>query len=490
MSRPPGEHRGQPGEGRRPGEERGPGEARGPGEDRARGSSRTPGRLAYLALLGTTSAGTVGGTIINAPLDWIKQDFGASDSRVVLSVAAYTVAMAVFVPLAGWLCDRFGPIRVVAVGLALLSAAQIAAVFSLSLEMLIVLRAVQGVACATFPPGVQRSLPVLWPAKGATALAAWAAAIGVGQAMGPPIGGLVAQFLGWRGVFGFAGVFSAVLLVAVLLTVPRIPGRKVPIHAPGVMVLMLSIGLFVVTATMIGQRVPWGPDVVVGGAALVSGIAFLLIAARRSDRLVAPRALLERRYARATALAATAMFIMGIVLSSLPLWIAQHLHLGPGPVGIIVFSMAAAMATSARLTSALRARWGGWATSIAALTVLIAVPLLLGVWLDWGPGNALTAVQAIGIVLALLLMGVATNAGQSIAAFSVSLSATGKNSLAFGMHNTARFIGLATGFAWTALLYPVGSMLLMFVGAAIAAAAALWLVVAGGPLQRLEVRGS
>src|SRR5699024_1308764 len=110
----------------------------------------------------------------------------------------------------------------------------------------------------------------------------------------------------------FAGVFSALLLVAVLFTVPRIPGRKVPIHAPGVMVLMLAIGLFVITVTMIGQRVPWGRVIVVGGAALVSGLAFLLIAAKRSERLVAPRALLERRYARATALAATAMFIMGI----------------------------------------------------------------------------------------------------------------------------------------------------------------------------------
>lgn len=470
MSRPPGRGDGAPGD---------------PSDDDADGPapSRVPGRAAYIALLGTTSAGTVGGTIINAPLDWIKEDFGASDSRVVLSIAAYTVAMAVFVPLAGWMCDRLGAIRVVAVGLGLLSVAQLAAVFSTSLEMLIVLRAVQGIACATFPPGVQRSLPALWPAKGASALAAWAAAIGVGQAMGPPVGGLVAQFFGWRGVFGFAGIFSALLLVAVLVTVPHIPGRRVPIHAPGVVVLMLSIGLFVVAATMVGQRVAWGPDVMVGLAALVSGVVFLVIAAKRPDRLLPPRSLLERRYARATAMAAATMFIMGIVLSSLPLWIAQELGLGPGPVGVIVFAMAAAMATSARLTSALRAKLGGWKAAIAALSALIAVPLLLGAWMDWGPGTALVGVQSVGIIIALLLMGVAINAGQSISAFSVSLSRTGKNSLAFGMHNTARFMGLATGFAWTALFYPLGSMLLLFAGAAVAAAATMSLVMSGGPLK-------
>lgn len=468
MSRPPGSGDGLPGGGP---------------EDAGGRRPRVPGRAAYFALLGTTSAGTVGGTIINAPLDWIKEDFGASDSRVVLSIAAYTVAMAVFVPLAGWLCDRLGPIRVVAVGMALLSAAQLTAVFSTSLEMLIVLRAVQGIACATFPPGVQRSLPALWPAKGASALAAWAAAIGVGQAMGPPVGGVIAQFVGWRGVFGFAGLFSAALLVAVLVTVPRVPGRRVPIHAPGIVVLMLSIGLFVVAATMVGQRVPWGPDAMVGLAALVSGLVFLVIAAKRPDALVPPRSLLERRYARATAMAATTMFIMGIVLSSLPLWIAQELHLGPGPVGVIVFAMAAAMATSARLTSALRMRLGGWRAAISALGVLLAVPLLLGAWMDWGPGPGLVLVQAVGIVLALLLMGAAINAGQSIAAFSVSQSRTGENSLAFGMHNTARFMGLATGFAWTALLYPLGSMLLMFGGAAAAAAVSMVLVVSGGPLR-------
>ena len=92
MTRPPGRGDGTPGDP--------------PDDPDGRAPSRVPGRAAYIALLGTTSAGTVGGTIINAPLDWIKEDFGASDSRVVLSIAAYTVAMAVFVPLAGWLCDR------------------------------------------------------------------------------------------------------------------------------------------------------------------------------------------------------------------------------------------------------------------------------------------------------------------------------------------------------------------------------------------------
>jgi hypothetical protein len=188
-------------------------------------------------------------------------------------------------------------------------------------------------------------------------------------------------------------------------------------------------------------------------------------------------------------MAASTMFIMGIVLTSLPLWLAQVLELGPGPVGVIVFAMAAAMATSAKLTSAVRRVWGGWATSIAALVVLMAVPLLLGLWLDAGPGGSAVVVQALVIVLALLTMGVAINAGQSIAAFSVSLSDTGRNSLAFGMHNTARFVGMALGFSWTALLYPLGSMVLTFTGALAAAGVTLWLVVAGGPLdgRRVEV---
>ena len=177
------------------------------------------------------------------------------------------------------------------------------------------------------------------------------------------------------------------------------------------------------------------------------------------------------------------MFIMGIVLTSLPLWLAQSLGLGPGPVGVIVFAMAAAMATSARITSAARRAWGGWATSIAALGALVAVPMLLGLWLDGGPGESAVVLQSIVIVLALLTMGVAINAGQSLAAFSVSLSDTGRNSLAFGMHNTARFVSMALGFAWTALMYPFGSMALTFTGALLAAGATLLLVLRGGPLD-------
>nr|WP_281170674.1 MFS transporter [Brevibacterium album] len=458
----------------------------------------------------------MGGNIINAPLDWIREEFAATDSRVVLAVAAYTIAMAVCVPLAGWLCDRFGAIRVVSAGLALMALAQVLAIFSASLEMLIALRAVQGMACATYPPGVQRVLVALWPEKGASALGAWAAAIGVGQALGPPVGGLVAQMLGWRGVFGFSALFSALLLVIVLTTVPRLPGRRVPLHVPGMVLLMAAVGLLVVTVTLVGQRSPWSVDAVVGGAAVVCGVVFLVLAGRHPESLVPPRLLVERRYVRATALAVSSMLILGVLLSSLPLWLAQVLGLGPGPVGLIVFSMAAAMAVSAKLTGAVRSRLGGWRTVVGALSTMLGVLVALGLWLDEGPaGSARRAaepgaagqhagdasgggasgwdtaaalladprtVQVAGIVLLLLLLGAALNAGQSLAAFSVSQSRAGENSLAFGLHNTVRFAGLAVGFAWTALLYPLGSMLLLNLGAVAGVLVALVLVAAGGPL--------
>jgi MFS family permease len=474
--------------------------------------TRPPGRLAYLAMLGVTAAGTLGGTVINAPLDWIREEFHSTDARVVLAVAAYTVAMAVSVPLAGWLCDRFGAIRVVLAGLALLALAQLLAVFAPSLEMLIVLRAVQGAACAAFPPGVQRSLVILWPEKGSAALAAWAAAIGVGQAMGPPLGGLITQAVGWRGVFCFSAAFSGLLFAVVVLTVPRTAGRRVPLHAPGMGFLMAAVGFAIATVTLVGQRGPWPVELLVGAAAVVCGVVFMVLASRHPDELVPPRLLMEARYMRATAIAMSAMVVTGITLSSLPLWLAQVLGLEPGFVGLVVFTTAAAMALAAPLTSVLQKRLGGWLAVVSALSALLAVTLALGAWLDWGPvgthtvaeaagraaaqagagavsvGGAVPApvVQALVIVVLLAVLGAALNASQGLAAFSVSQTAGGRNPLAFGLHNTGRFAGLAVGFAWTALTYPLGSMLLVGSGAAVAVAVSLLLVLRGGPLPAQE----
>lgn len=444
---------------------------------------RNSGKIAYAALLCTTTVGTLSANVMNAPLHRIQQDFSSSDAEIVLAVSAFTIAMVVFVPLTGWLCDRFGAVRIVLVCLGLMVAAQLLAAFSVNLEMLILLRFAQGVACSAFPPGIQRSLVTLWPEKGQTAMVAWASAIGVGQAIGPPIGGMISELFNWRAVFIFQSVVCLILFITILLVVPKAAGARVPVHPLGMFVLMLAVGASVIAVTLIGQRASAWVEMLVACIAAICIAAYAFLAIRFPHRLLEPRSLLEKRYIRGTLTAGTAMLILGVCLVSLPLYLGDVLGLTPGPVGIVVSAMAAAMVFSGRLTAWFSEKLGSRRVVEAGLTALIVGPLVLGWWIS---DQAALAVQLTVLVLLLLVIGTGINASQSVAAFAISRSTAARNSMAFGIHNTARFMGMAVGYAWAALVYPLGNSLLLYGGVSLAALIALLVTVIGGPAPRIE----
>jgi hypothetical protein len=186
------------------------------------------------------------------------------------------------------------------------------------------------------------------------------------------------------------------------------------------------------------------------------------------------------------------MLVMGVCLVSLPLYLGEQLGLTPGPVGLVVFAMALSMALSGRLTSWLSEKLSTRLVIELGLGVLIVAPLALGWWTGLEApavsGLSSTAVQVAGVVVILLVIGVGINAGQSIAAFAISRSAAAQNSMAFGIHNTARFMGLATGYAWAALIYPLGNPVLLYGGAAAVALIALLTTVIGGPAGQVPAR--
>lgn len=450
--------------------------------------TREPGGLAYVALLATTTIGTLSGNVINAPLHRIRTEFGASDSQAVLAVASFTIAMVIFVPFTGWLCDRFGTVRILGLGLATMVLAQIVAAFSMNLEMLVAMRVLQGVACSTFPPGVQRALVQLFPSKGAAAMAAWASAIGVGQAVGPPVGGLISDLVGWRGVFVFQAALCTVVALVVLLRVPQVPGTRAPINGLGMTILMLAMGSLSLAVTLVGQRADWRVELTVGVLASVLLATYVFLAARHPERLLEPRSLLERRYVRATMSAGSTMLIMGVCLVSMPLYLGETLHLSPGPVGFVMFAMALAMALSGRLIARLGDRYSLRVVIELGLVVLVAAPLVLGWWtgreVSADPGTGEVVTRVVGIIVILVVIGCALNAAQSTAAYSISRSKAAKNSMAFGIHNTSRFMGMATGYAWAALVYPLDNALLLYGGVSMVGFAALMTVVIGGPLRQ------
>ncbi|TIU62653.1 MAG: multidrug efflux MFS transporter, partial [Mesorhizobium sp.] len=135
-------------------------------------------------------------TIISTSLPQMGQSFGVPAVAMSIGITVYMLAMAVFVPLSGWLADRFGARNVFLVAIALFTLASIACGFSQNLSQFVAARVVQGLGSALMTP-VGRILVLRNASKSeliaATALITWPALFA--PVVGPVLGGFITTYL-------------------------------------------------------------------------------------------------------------------------------------------------------------------------------------------------------------------------------------------------------------------------------------------------------
>ena len=192
-----------------------------------------PGRIAQLTLLSVTVLGTMCNNIINVPLRSIAADLRSTPSAAVLCVSAFVLMLAIALPISDWLGDRVGQKQTLVAALLLMLVTQALAAFAPNLAALMVLRGVQGLACSAIPPIVMGLLRMFYPERGLSVMGSWAAANGVGQAIGPATGGLISDAWGWRMIFVVLGAACLAVLVLTWLFVPAVAHRSGPFDVRG-----------------------------------------------------------------------------------------------------------------------------------------------------------------------------------------------------------------------------------------------------------------
>ena len=91
-------------------------------------------------------------TVIATALPAIARSFGENPLRLSLAITTYLLSLGVFLPLSGWLADRFGARSVFASAIAVFTLGSICCALSGSLEQLVLARALQGVGGAMMVP--------------------------------------------------------------------------------------------------------------------------------------------------------------------------------------------------------------------------------------------------------------------------------------------------------------------------------------------------
>ncbi|WP_297801040.1 MFS transporter [uncultured Brevundimonas sp.] len=162
-------------------------------------------------------------TAIVPALPRIAATFNAPELAPHILLAAYFIGCGASLPVIGWAADRYGARKVLLVAIALFVLAGIASALAPNLVWLTASRFVQGAAAATLMP-VARMLAVRTAPPQAllgiiTALTAPAMA---GQTIGPAVGGLLAAYDGWRGIFLVGVPFAVASLGIVAFITPDV----------------------------------------------------------------------------------------------------------------------------------------------------------------------------------------------------------------------------------------------------------------------------
>ncbi|MFF0390400.1 MFS transporter [Kitasatospora sp. NPDC004615] len=299
-------------------------------------------------------------TIVNVVMPPIIDDLGISAFGAQWIQESYAIVLAALLLVAGRLSDVLGARRLFVAGTVLFGLASIAAAVSPTGGLLIAGRFVQGVGGAIIMPTSLALLNLNFrgPDRG-KAFAVWGSTIGAAAAVGPLLGGWLADY-SWRWAFGINLAVVALILSGVMRFLPLSPRRPGRLDAVGAALSVLSLGLLAF-ALIEGRNYGWweprkdfgpfgqGTGLSVVPVALVAAVACLVLFLLRQARCTrgsgtAPLMDTSLFGIKSFSTGNIATFVIALaefgMLAVLPLWLQYALDYSPVRTGLLVFVVA------------------------------------------------------------------------------------------------------------------------------------------------------
>ncbi len=158
--------------------------------------------LIVVATMSATLMQVLDMTIVNVALPHMQGSLGASSDQISWALTSYLVASAIFMPLTGFFCDRFGRKKYLLICIGGFTVASALCGASVTLFQLILFRLLQGIFGAALVPLSQSILAdVYLPKDRGKAMAIWGMGVMVGPILGPTLGGYLTEIVNWRWTF-------------------------------------------------------------------------------------------------------------------------------------------------------------------------------------------------------------------------------------------------------------------------------------------------
>ena len=324
------------------------------------------------------------GTLVNIALPRIGEQLpntilGRLEGQTYVT-SGYLATLAAFLVLAGALGDYYGRRRMFIIGLVGFGATSVLCGLAPSLELLVVGRVLQGMAGALLVPG---SLAIITSTfegpERARAFGLWAAVTAALTTLGPPIGGIFVDSLGWRALFlvNVPLVAIAVWFALNYMAESRDEAASGHFDWLGAVVVVLAIGGLAFGATR-GEQNQWRDPIafVAIGIGVLGLIAFPILMARRPHPLVPLDLFRSRQFATVNL---STLLIYGALYTNFQVTsLFLQGTLGYSPLGAAVVGLPGGI-----LLTFLSTRVGTLSGRLGVRRFLVGGPLIMAAGLLW-----------------------------------------------------------------------------------------------------------
>ena len=382
-------------------------------------------------------------TIVNVALPGIQRQFDTGESGIQWVVASYSLTMAMFMMTAATFGDLRGRRRAYVVGLIVFCIASAACTVAPTLPFLVVARGVQGVGAAVVNVASLALVGAAYPdpkAK-AKAIGMWTGIAAIGLAIGPTVGGVLTEQIGWRSIFVFNPVIGVVAIVLTYVSVgeSRDPSDR-SFDVTGQLLFIIGIGALTFALVQAPQS-GWTstPIVVSAAVAIVVLVSFVWFELRARAPMMDVRVFADRVYTAAIYTVFASLFCVYGTLFVITQYFQNVRDYSPERAGMLMLSFTLPAVVLAPIVGRIVAARGGRGPSLVGLTCAVLGTAILAT----GDASHLPVTLA-GLTLVGATGGIAVASATSIAMSGIAPERSG---MASGILSSQRALGSTAGFA-------------------------------------------
>ncbi|MFD4526745.1 MFS transporter [Streptomyces sp. NPDC058470] len=413
-------------------------------------------------------------TVLNVALPSMQKELHASLAGLQWTIDAYTLVLASLLMLAGSTADRIGRRKVFIAGLVIFTLGSLLCSLAPTLETLVAFRMVQAVGGSMLNPVAMSIITNTFtdPRERARAIGAWGSVVGISMALGPLVGGLLVDSVGWRSIFW---INLPVGLTALLLTLHYVPESRAPrARRPDPVGQILVIALLgSLTYAIIEAPTSGAVKIVAFGAvAVASLIGLLRYEHRRDEPLIDLRFFRSAPFSGATVIAVCGFAALSGFLFLSTLYLQNVRGLDALHAGLWMLPMAVMCFVCAPLSGRLVGSRGPRVPLLIAGVAMTASGVLFAA----SEGKTSNTTLIIGYVLFGLGFGFVNAPITNTAVSGMPRSQAG---VASAVASTSRQIGGTLGVAVIGAVLASGVSTTAYKDTFMAAAGPAWWIIAG-----------